>query len=170
MGYTEENSELIRVSPNQRTYLNGTDFIRNRFGITLTRRSLGVPGERWRSELVVEGVPHPGQAQLGFRDEVLRTHTTGGFGRGVGPAFQTPPGSRERTRGLSSNGLEPAHSLGNLAFELVVPRLDNGDDIPASRYLTAFSKDWINFRRCRSDPFRIIRRLIYKYIETSSVA
>jgi Zn-dependent M28 family amino/carboxypeptidase len=37
--YTEENSELIRVSP-QRTYVNGTDFIRNRFGVTLDS---GVP-------------------------------------------------------------------------------------------------------------------------------
>jgi Zn-dependent M28 family amino/carboxypeptidase len=29
--YFEENSELIRVSPNARTFVNGTDFLRNRF-------------------------------------------------------------------------------------------------------------------------------------------
>jgi Zn-dependent M28 family amino/carboxypeptidase len=29
--YFEENSELIRVSPNPRTFVNGTDFLRNRF-------------------------------------------------------------------------------------------------------------------------------------------
>ena len=29
--YFEENSELIRVSPNPRTFVNGTDFLRNTF-------------------------------------------------------------------------------------------------------------------------------------------
>jgi Zn-dependent M28 family amino/carboxypeptidase len=29
--YTEENSELIRVSPNPRTFVNGSEFLRNRF-------------------------------------------------------------------------------------------------------------------------------------------
>ena len=29
--YTEENSELERISPNPTTYIKGTDFLRNRF-------------------------------------------------------------------------------------------------------------------------------------------
>ena len=29
--YSEENSQLIRVSPLPRTFVNGTDFLRNRF-------------------------------------------------------------------------------------------------------------------------------------------
>ena len=29
--YTEENSRLIRIAPNPRTFVNGTDFLRNRF-------------------------------------------------------------------------------------------------------------------------------------------
>jgi len=43
--YTEENSELVRISPNARTFVNETDFLRNRF-------DSGTPEGTWTGSLV----------------------------------------------------------------------------------------------------------------------
>ena len=51
--YTEENSRLIRVSPSPRTFVNNTDFIRNRFGVTL---DAGVPEGTSTGTLVPVGL------------------------------------------------------------------------------------------------------------------